>query len=178
MLLYSLLYMRGYLHHFTRIAICCCGEHLVFMFHFNAGTLLITMLASALLGFLMNSQLVSQGSNGNCGGIPTLDHEGLLSGQVVCRYYFATLFSSQSYGISFFASFCPHRCNLFHSPVRNIKERFFRNGQKTFDKITLDLYNFCLCSLIAQSVERRTVNPQVPGSSPEVRDHRIRSKSD
>ena len=37
---------------------------------------------------------------------------------------------------------------------------------KSFDKFRKAPYNVCLCSLIAQLVERRTVNPQVPGSSP------------
>ncbi|VXC75649.1 hypothetical protein MASSI9I_90627 [Massilia sp. 9I] len=35
-----------------------------------------------------------------------------------------------------------------------------------FDTVSLQTYNAVINSLIAQSVERRTVNPQVPGSSP------------
>ena len=79
------------------------GEHLVFMFHFNAGTLLITMLASILLSFhefagslalLMLTVMTYQ----------LLAMKGFYRGrwlQLLVRYFtFVAI-----YGISFFASF-------------------------------------------------------------------------
>lgn len=79
------------------------GEHLVFMFHFNAGTLLITMLASALLSF--NEFTVSV-----TGLAVTVVAYQLLAMKAFYRGRWLPLLLRYivfvaSYGISFFASF-------------------------------------------------------------------------